>query len=69
MIIFISYFFEYQLNIFNFYFSSQISIAKSAAYVVKYGPDNSLWLCQKNGVLSIVELEKIITFTEKYEPL
>ncbi|KAE9533102.1 hypothetical protein AGLY_009530 [Aphis glycines] len=46
----------------------EISIAKSAAYLVKHGSNNTLWLCQQNGILSMVELQKIVEFTEKYEP-
>ncbi|KAF0719508.1 alcohol dehydrogenase 2-like, partial [Aphis craccivora] len=46
----------------------QISIAKSAAYLVNHGSNNTLWLCQQNGILSLVELQKIVEFTEKYEP-
>ncbi|KAF0710212.1 nitric oxide synthase-interacting protein [Aphis craccivora] len=38
----------------------QISIAKSAAYLVEHGSNNTLWLCQQNGILSMVELQKII---------
>ncbi|XP_050054731.1 3-oxoacyl-[acyl-carrier-protein] reductase FabG-like [Aphis gossypii] len=46
----------------------EISIAKSAAYLVKHGSNNTLWLCQQMGILSIVELQKIVEYTEKYEP-
>ncbi|XP_025209034.1 alcohol dehydrogenase 2-like [Melanaphis sacchari] len=50
------------------YKNIQILIAKSASYLVKYGPKNTLWLCQRSGVLSMVELQTLNQFIEKYEP-
>ncbi|XP_026814695.1 uncharacterized protein LOC113554836 [Rhopalosiphum maidis] len=51
------------------YKNIQISVAKSAAYLVKYGPNNTLWLCQQNGILSSVKLYKLNDFTVKYGPI
>lgn len=54
---------------YHFYFSRKILIGKSAAYLVKNGSNNTLWLINKTKMIKIIIeiVYNIITYT--YTPL